>query len=166
MTLSFENIPYKQVEGISYNNFLDDMKQIGEKEGNVSIDKFNKIIKFTITQCSFWHIQWLFSPANSPDNNAKLEYQNWKGIFDSFIDQQEEKVRGTKEIYIKTIELTDIKYAAEWNIEYNKKRPFRKFGGYFLGGSSAFLNKIGFKQAASKLIFIQLFPEWTVAHSQ
>lgn len=166
MSLAFENIPYKQVKGISYKKFIENTKQIGEKGKNISIDKFDIIIKFTITQCSFWHIQWLFSPANSPDNNAKLEYQNWKIVFDSFIAELEEKFQGTKEVYIQIIELTDIRYTAEWNMEYNKTRPFRIFLGDFLGTSAAFLGKIGFKQAANKLMFLQFYPEWTVARNQ
>jgi hypothetical protein len=130
--------------------------------GNIPAREIVSVISQAVPHCSYWQARYLFSHAKSPDLVAKEEWNK----YEEFIKNLTEKIDEAQSEIIETLqsikELTEKKFAVDWNIEYYKSKPIKKILKNFAGGLAGILKSISRDAISEKLFVIQMYPSWSV----
>jgi hypothetical protein len=54
-------------------------------KGNVPVADLNKVVDFALTQLARWQVEWLFSPARTPNVHAQAESKEWERLWEALL---------------------------------------------------------------------------------
>jgi hypothetical protein len=144
--------------------FYQDLERL-LKEGSASIPVpyANQLLDFAGDQIGFWEAEWLFSPAQSPNTEAKTEMEGWRLLWQALLESLSETVPSIRELSEKKEQLRTLQHQLQGGLAYNETRPIRKYTVPVLSKVALALNKIGFRRISTSLYVWGLYPKGTVA---
>jgi hypothetical protein len=147
-------------QGVSHQDFE---RLLEEGSASIPVSRANQLLDFAGDQVGFWEAEWLFSPAHSPNTNAKTEMEGWRLLWQALLESLSETVPDIRELTEKTQQLKILQHHSQRGLEFNETKPFRKYTAPVLSKLSLALNKIGLRSIAKNLYVWSLYPKGTVA---
>jgi hypothetical protein len=154
----------KEGQGVHYQDFERVFRESARED--ITVDGWRKITGFTSDQLGFWEAKWLFSWAYSPDTGAKSEMDGWKIICEACLGELKNKLSEAADMIEEQYDLAVLKYSLKRAVDYNDAKPTRKFKATVRSSLLIKLDKVGFRDVASRLYRRALYPKGTVGRER
>ncbi len=153
----------KEGHGVHYQDFERVFRESAKED--IMVDGWRKITSFISDQLGFWEAEWLFSPAYSPNTNAKSEMRGWMIICEACLGELKNKITEAADIVEGQHNLAVLKYSMKRAVDYDKSKPSRKFKANVRSSILIKLDEIGLRRVASRLYVRALYPKGTVGRA-
>ena len=133
--------------------------------GKITINELNELIKISSNQVGIWEAAWLFSPANSPNTDAKQKSQQWRKQWETWFGMLLEQVPDAREQAERIHQLTILKHHMSKGFDYNRNKPLKRLFSAGLSQIAIIFNRIGLNDIANNLYILALYPKGTVGRA-
>ena len=97
------------------------LKDIRSEEMLFRPTEWTEIVDFATDQLSRWQVEWLFSPAETPDSIAASESEGWRVLWRTYADALVKAVPGVE--IDEMCELRQLSELLQRSLEYRRKQP-------------------------------------------
>lgn len=141
---------------VPHREMHDLLKGLGSDE-SFSPTEWAQVVDFSADQLSRWQVQWLFSPAESPDTVAAAESEGWRALWKVYSDAPAKEAPGVR--VRETCGLVEISRVIETSIEYRRTQPIGirvTSEIFFILGRV--LSRVGLKSVGRRLLARGMYP--------
>jgi hypothetical protein len=132
---------------------------------NFTAQEWQRVVSFCMQQVALWQCEWLFSPVNAPDTNAKAESDGWEQLWNVFSKVLIEQVPSVAESLRQQKELVVVQRQIQRKLKLDQGSQIAAFKAGLLGGLARTLSRIGFSRAARFVMSRSLYPAGTMGRA-
>jgi len=114
-------------KGVSSDDFRDLLRQAPK---SISPSDMNKVVTTASEQVGYWEAEYLFSPADIPNDAAAAESAAWKSIWSACAESLTKLAPELREKLDEQQQTVAFHHHLCRRIEYNKARPFARIASW------------------------------------
>ena len=136
-----------------------------ESGQNIDPGDLRKLLTIVSEHRAYWTANWQFSNSNSPDVNAKSEFEDWDQLWEASAITLNEFVSVPIDVLREECDLIclqeSLKRRVRFNEENGRERKLTSIYSYL----AIRLNKVGLRALANNIYTKSLYPKGTVGRA-
>ena len=159
------------IEALSGRHDVVDHEQFHRDFESLPVDDFTlaewkQVVDFSTDQVSRWQVEWLFSPASSPNVHASAELEAWRQLWMVFSKSLVDQIPEVGEPLRRQHDLTAAQYLLERKLRHDAADSWARITSPVLSRIAIILNGIGLQSVGRKLYCLALYPPGSVGRSE